>query len=252
MPTRLPTSRDYWNLRAEQVMDRVFNDGDNILETVQVQVYPQTAQSTQGAQAAQTEASTLNLPALTWPQVSLAALGLIAVLGSSGLALHWRLSQQALEREGNLALIERLRNNQLVQRTNNQNKPAPTTTSQTATEPSSQATSTANELEISALPNASATQLDPITVPLPTAEVTSTTSIAGQAPAVAPQPLLVGVVHAGNGDGSAIFQLGALSLSSVPGEAIGNSGWTLQSVSANGAVIERSGARQSLSVGGAF
>ena len=252
MPTRLPTSRDYWNLRAEQVMDRVFNDGDNILETVQVQVYPQTAQSTQGAQAAQTEASTLNLPALTWPQVSLAALGLIAVLGSSGLALHWRLSQQALEREGNLALIERLRNNQLVQRTNNQNKPAPTTTSQTATEPSSQATSTANELEISALPNASATQLDPITVPLPTAEVTSTTSIAGQAPAVAPQPLLVGVVHAGNGDGSAIFQLGDLSLSTVPGEAIGNSGWTLQSVSANGAVIERSGATQSLSVGGAF
>ncbi len=252
MPTRLPTSRDYWNLRAEQVMDRVFNDGDNILETVQVQVYPQTAESTQGAQAAQTEASTLNLPALTWPQVSLAALGLIAVLGSSGLALHWRLSQQVMEREGNLALIERLRNNQLVQRTNNQNKPAPTTTSQTATEPSSQATSTANELEISALPNASATQLDPITVPLPTAEVTSTTSIAGQAPAVAPQPLLVGVVHAGNGDGSAIFQLGDLSLSSVPGEAIGNSGWTLQSVSANGAVIERSGATESLSVGGAF
>ncbi|WP_115125781.1 hypothetical protein [Synechococcus sp. GEYO] len=249
MPTRLPTSRDYWNLRAEQVMDRVFNDRDNILETVQVQVYPQTAQSAQGAQ---TEASTLNLPALTWPQVSLAALGLIAVLGSSGLALHWGLSQQALEREGNLALIERLRNNQLAQRTNNQNKPAPTTTSQTATEPSSEATSTSNELEISALPNASATQLDPITVPLPTAKVTSTTSIAGQAPAVAPQPLLVGVVHAGNGDGSAIFQLGDLSLSTVPGEAIGNSGWTLQSVSTNGAVIERSGARQTLSVGGAF
>ena len=232
-------------------MDRVFTDGDNILKTVQVQVYPQTAQSAQGAQEAQAETNTLNLPALTWPQVSLAALGLIAVLGSSGLALQWKLSQQALEREGNLALIERLRNNQLIQRTNNQNKPAPITTSQTATETSSEATPTADELEIAALPNASSTQLDPITVPLPTAEVT-TTSIAGQASAVTPQPLLVGVVHAGNGDGSAIFQLGDLSLSSVPGEAIGNSGWTLQSVSANGAVIERSGATQSLSVGGAF
>ena len=235
MPTRLPTSRDYWNLRAEQVMDRVFNDDDNILKTVQVQVNPQSTQQ---------EASHQSPAELSWPQVSLAALGLIAVLGSSGLALHWRLSQQALEREGNLALIERLRNNQ--------NKPAPITTSQTATETSSEATPTADELEIAALPNASSTQLDPITVPLPTAEVTSTTSIAGQAPAVAPQPLLVGVVHAGNGDGSAIFQLGELSLSTVPGEAIGNSGWTLQSVSANGAVIERSGARQSLSVGGAF
>lgn len=252
MPTRLPTSRDYWNLRAEQVMDRVFNDGDNILETVQVQVYPQTAQSAQGTQGAQTEASTLNLPALTWPQVSLAALGLIAVLGSSGLALHWRLSQQALEREGNLALIERLRNNQLVQPRNNQSKPAPTTTSQTATEPLTEATSAADELKITALPNASGTQLDPITVPLPTADFSSTASIADQAPSIAPQPLLVGVVHAGNGDGSAIFQLGGLSLSTVPGESIGNSGWTLQSVSANGAVIERSGATQSLSVGGAF
>ena len=213
----------------------MFNDDDNILKTVQVQVNPQSTQQ---------EASHQSPAELSWPQVSLAALGLIAVLGSSGLALHWRLSQQALEREGNLALIERLRNNQ--------NKPAPITTSQTATETSSEATPTADELEIAALPNASSTQLDPITVPLPTAEVTSTTSIAGQAPTVAPQPLLVGVVQAGNGDGSAIFQLGDLSLSTVPGEAIGNSGWTLQSVSANGAVIERSGATQSLSVGGAF
>ena len=213
----------------------MFNDDDNILKTVQVQVNPQSTQQ---------EASHQSPAELSWPQVSLAALGLIAVLGSSGLALHWRLSQQALEREGNLALIERLRNNQ--------NKPAPITTSQTATETSSEATPTADELEIAALPNASSTQLDPITVPLPTAEVTSTTSIAGQAPTVAPQPLLVGVVHAGNGDGSAIFQLGDLSLSTVPGEAIGNSGWTLQSVSSNGAVIERSGATQSLSVGGAF
>ena len=235
MPPQIPTSRAYWNLRAEQVLDRVFNDDDNILKTVQVQVNPQSKQQ---------EASNQSPAELSWPQVSLAALGLMAVLGSSGLALHWRLSQQALERESNLALIERLRNNQ--------NKPAPITTSQTATETSSEATPTADELEIAALPNASSTQLDPITVPLPRAEVTSTTSIAGQAPAVAPQPLLVGVVHAGNGDGSAIFQLGDLSLTTVPGEAIGNSGWTLQSVSANGAVIERSGTRQTLSVGGAF
>ena len=233
-------------------MDRVFTDRDNILETVQVQVYPQTAQSAQEAQGAQTEANTLNLPALTWPQVSLAALGLIAVLGSSGLALQWKLSQQALEREGNLALIERLRNNQPVQSRNNQSRPAPTTTTQTVTEPLTEATSAADELEITALPNTAATKLDPITVPLPTAEVTSTASLTDQAPAIAAQPLLVGVVHAGNGDGSAIFQLGGLSLSTVPGESIGNSGWTLQSVNANGAVIERSGATQSLNVGGAF
>ncbi len=243
MPPRIPTSRAYWNLRAEQALDRVFHDDDNILKTVQVQVNPLSNQK---------EASHQTPAGLSWPQVSLAALGLIAVLGSSALTLHWRLSQQAMEREGNLALIERLRNNTTAQSTTKQTRPALTTTSQTVTEPLTEATSEADELEITALPNASATKLDPITVPLQSAEVTSNASIADQGLAVAPQPLLVGVVHAGNGEGSAIFQLGDLSLSTVPGELIGNSGWTLQSVSANGAVIERSGATQSLSVGGAF
>lgn len=243
MPPRIPTSSAYWNLRAEQILDRVFNDDDNILKAVQLQANPPSKQK---------EAIDRNQAGLSWPQVSLAALGLIAVLGSSGLTLHWRLTQQALEREGNLALIERLRNNQPSERKNEPSKPAPETSSKTAAKGLTDETTTANELDITALPNASATQLEPITVPLPTDEFTSNPSIADQGSAVTAQPQLVGVVHAGNGNGSAIFQLGGLSLSTVPGESIGNSGWTLQSISANGAVIERSGARQSLSVGGAF
>ena len=243
MPSRIPTSSAYWNLRAEQILDRVFNDDDNILKTVQLQVNPPSKQK---------EASDQNQAGLSWPQVGLAALGLIAVLGSSGLTLHWRLTQQALEREGNLALIERLRNNQPSEHKNASSKPAPETTSQTAAETLTDQSTTANALDITALPNASATQLEPITIPLPTAEANSNPSIADQGSAVTAQPQLVGVVHAGNGEGSAIFQLGGLSLSTVPGESIGNSGWTLQSVSAHGAVIERSGASQSLSVGGAF
>ena len=108
-----------------------------------------------------------------------------------------------------------------------------------------------NELEISTLPNASTT-LDPITIPLPSSEVSIDAPLADQPSAMAPQPLLVGVVNGGNSDGSAIFQLGDLSLSAVPGEMIGNSGWTLRRISASGAVIERAGVTQSLSVGGAF
>jgi len=243
VPSRIPTSSAYWNLRAEQILDRVFNDDDNILKTVQLQVNPPSKPK---------ETSDQNQAGLSWPQVSLAALGLIAVLGSGGLTLHWRLTQQALEREGNLALIERLRNNQPSERKNASSKPAPETASKTAAQELTDQTTTANALDITALPNASATKLEPITIPLPTAEAISNPSIADQGSAVNAQPQLVGVVHAGNGEGSAIFQLGGLSLSTVPGESIGNSGWTLQSVSANGAVIERSGASQSLSVGGAF
>ena len=243
MPSRIPTSRAYWNLRAEQVLDRVFNDDENVLNTVQVEINPQ-------AQLA--EARHQKTAGLSWQQVSLAALGLLAVLGSSALTLHWRLTQQALEREGNLALIERLRNNQPASIKTSQNGPTPETSPKTAEAALTDETSTPTELEIAALPNASTTQLEQITIPLPSAEFSSNATIADQSSAVTPQPQLVGVVHAGNGDGSAIFQFGNLSLSTVPGEAIGNSGWTLQSVSANGAVIERSGATQSLSVGGAF
>ena len=243
MPSRIPTSRAYWNLRAEQVLDRVFNDDENILNTVQVEINPQSQQA---------EARHQKTAGLSWQQVSLAALGLLAVLGSSALTLHWRLTQQALEREGNLALIERLRNNQPAASKTSQNGPTPETSPKTAAAALTDETSTPTELEITALPNASTTQLEPITIPLPSAEFSSNATIADQGSAITPQPQLVGVVHAGNGDGSAIFQFGNLSLSTVPGEAIGNSGWTLQSVSANGAVIERSGATQSLSVGGAF
>ena len=65
------------------------------------------------------------------------------------------------------------------------------------------------------------------------------------------KPALVGVVHAEVG-GSAIFQLDNQSLSATPGDSIGNSGWSLLSISSTGAVIERNGARESLSIGGAF
>ena len=251
MPPRLPTSRDYWNLRAEQVMDRVFNDGDNVLETVQIQVHPQTNQSAHKAQAAQTDTSKGNPSALTWPQVGLVGLGLIAVLGSSGLAIHWKLTQQALEREGNLALIERLRNNPSANTEAGQGRRTAETAPASAAQGSGEEATTTNPLSISPLPN-TATTLEPVTVPLSAAEIPTNAPVAGEGSALAPQPLLVGVVHGGHGDGSAIFQLGNLSLSTVPGEVIGNSGWTLRSVSANGAVIERAGATQSLSVGGAF
>ena len=245
MTSRLPTSRAYWNLRAEQVLDRVFSDDGHVLETVRVDVNPPSGE---------TPARQHNPSALTWPQVGMVGLGLIAVLGISGLTLQWKLTQQALERESNLALVERLRRNQATETGKAQSNHTAQAVSDTAVASSEAATEESvpgNELEISTLPNASTT-LDPITIPLPSSEVSIDAPLADQPSAMAPQPLLVGVVNGGNSDGSAIFQLGDLSLSAAPGEMIGNSGWTLRSISASGAVIERAGATQSLSVGGAF
>ena len=246
MPPRLSTSKAYWNLRAEQVMDRVFSDDDHTLEAVEVQVEaPPTAPTSC--------TTTRQNRSLTWPQVSLAAVGVVAVLGSAGLTLHWRQSQQALERDRNLALLEQL-----------QRQPSPATDATTVASPpndgelsegsSSDAASDPelpqSGITITPLPSALPAQLEPITLPIPAAAITP--PVATEPVPIAAEPLLVGVVHSGNGGGSAIFQLGDLSVSSFPGEPIGNSGWTLRSVSANGAVMEREGAQRSLSVGGAF
>ena len=246
MPPRLSTSKAYWNLRAEQVMDRVFSDDDHTLEAVEVQVEaPPTAPTSC--------TTTRQNRSLTWPQVSLAAVGVVAVLGSAGLTLHWRQSQQVLERDRNLALLEQL-----------QRQPSPATDATTVASPpndgelsegsSSDAASdpelAQSGLTITPLPSAPPAQLEPITLPIPAAAIAP--PVATEPVPIAAEPLLVGVVHSGNGGGSAIFQLGDLSVSSFPGEPIGNSGWTLRSVSANGAVMEREGAQRSLSVGGAF
>lgn len=246
MPPRLSTSKAYWNLRAEQVMDRVFSDDDHTLEAVEVQVEPPPS-------AATTSTTTRHNRSLTWPQVCLAAVGVVAVLGSAGLTLHWRQSQQALERDRNLALLEQL-----------QRQPSPATDATTVASPpndgelSEGSSSDAapdpelaqSGLTITPLPSAPPAQLEPITLPIPAAAIAP--PVATEPVPIAAEPLLVGVVHSGNGGGSAIFQLGDLSVSSFPGEPIGNSGWTLRSVSANGAVMEREGAQRSLSVGGAF
>lgn len=238
MSPRLPTSRAYWNLRAEQVMDRVFSDGERTLEAVQVQVHevkapPPASASTPRSSSKDTQPSP-RVP------ISLLVLTLIGVLGTLTLGLQWWSAQQALQRERNLALIEKLR-----QRTPD-TPPAETATEiQDAQEP------------IPAPPVIQ--QLEPVTIPirsLPLPAETEPTpaqveSAAATVP-VTPEPLLVGVVHGGGGQGSAIFQVGEQSLSAAPGESIGNSGWSLRSVTANGAVIERDGTSRSLSVGGAF
>jgi hypothetical protein len=62
----------------------------------------------------------------------------------------------------------------------------------------------------------------------------------------------VGVVQIPGGGGSAIFQLGISSTSAAVGEAIGNSGWRLQSASGESAVIERAGEQRRLSISSGF
>ena len=236
MPSRLSTSTAYWNLRAEQVMDQVFHAAEPSLKAVEIQVKP-APDPANNPVAAPLPPTRLSIQ--PWQQLTLIGVTLGALLCSAWLARSWQLSEQALYRERNLALTEKLKARAI---------PSPSAPPK-ATEPEAEPETVATlpSLEPLTLPLSAA--IAPITVP---SGASPSSSEAGPAaPAPMSQPALVGVVHAEVG-GSAIFQLDNQSLSATPGENIGNSGWALLSLSSTGAVIERNGERQSLSIGGAF
>ena len=236
MPSRLSTSTAYWNLRAEQVMDQVFHAAEPSLKAVEIQVEPAPDPANNFIAA---PLPTTRLSIQPWQQLTLIGVTLGALLCSAWLARSWQLSEQALYRERNLALTEKLKARAI---------PSPSAPPK-ATEPEAEPETVATlpSLEPLTLPLSAA--IAPITVP---SGASPSSSEAGPAaPAPMSQPALVGVVHAEVG-GSAIFQLDNQSLSATPGENIGNSGWSLLSLSSTGAVIERNGERQSLSIGGAF
>ena len=194
-------------------MDQVFQAAEPSLKAVEIRVEPapDPANNQVADPLATSQRSTQQ-----WQQLTLIGMTLGALLCSAWLARSWQLSEQALYRERNMALTEKLKARAT---------PSPSASPKPA-EPET----------VASLPS-----LEPLTLPLS----------AAIAPAPLSQPALVGVVHAEVG-GSAIFQIDNQSLSATPGESIGNSGWSLLSLSSTGAVIERNGKRQSLSIGGAF
>ena len=213
LTVRFPTSDAYWNLRAEQVMNKVFETPvfeSRDLEPVEVAVHepPPPPQPLPPSQPVRTNNGLLGL---------LTVVAVTGVVSSGWLLSHWLNSRDQLAQERSLLMLERLRSSAAPQPTE-----ASATLSPAAPEP-------AWMDELQPLP------LTPVP-PIPTG----------------PLPQLTGVVQAPGGNSSAIFQLGSNSLTAGLGEAIGSSGWVLDSVSESGAVIRRNGQQHTLAVGGVF
>ena len=213
MPARVPTSRAYWNLRAEQVMDNVF-DRETVtapsqphLVPVDVDVHEPTTKPT--------ESSERRSPS-TWLLPLISGIAVAGVICSAWLVSSLQRSRLELERKQNAALIEQLREQVAAQ------------------ESRAEETATPEEASLAIQ------SLEPLTVPIQ------------QPLTVEPTPQLTGVVKGPGGSSSAIFQLGQGSVSASINEAIGSSGWVLSEVTDSGAVISRNGQRQTLSVGGLF
>ena len=106
MSARVPTSRAYWNLRAEQVMDNVF-DRETVtapsqphLVPVDVDVHEPTTKPT--------EPSERRSPS-TWLLPLISGIAVAGVICSAWLVSSLQRSRLELERKQNAALIEQLR-----------------------------------------------------------------------------------------------------------------------------------------------
>ena len=225
MPARVPTSRAYWNLRAEQVMNNVF-DRETVtapsqphLVPVDVDVHEPTTKPT--------EPSERRSPS-TWLLPLISGIAVAGVICSAWLVSSLQRSRLELERKQNAALIEQLREQVAVQ------------------ESRAEKTGTPEDASLAIQ------SLEPLTVPIQQPLTVEPLGSEQALAAMGPIPQLTGVVKGPGDSSSAIFQLGQGSVSAGIGEAIGSSGWVLSEVTDSGAVISRNGQRQTLSVGGLF
>ena len=161
-----------------------------------------------------------------WQTPLLTGIAVAGLLSSGWLLFDLQRSARTLERERNVALVERLR---------------------------------ATEKAIAPTPEpATVDRLEPLTLPIqslpmpPVAVAPSGITATEGAPIGLPLPVLTGVLQSPGGRSSAIFQLNNASVSAAIGESLGSSGWTLESVGESSAVIRNNGQVRTLSVGGVF
>ena len=218
MSARVPTSRAYWNLRAKQVMDNVF-DRETVTAPAQPHLVPMDVDVH--------EPSESRSPSI-WLLPLISGIAVTGVICNAWLVSSLQRSRLELELQQSAVLIEQLRE-------------------QVATQ-ESRAEETATREEASV----ALQSLEPLTVliqqPLTVEPLSNDQALAPMGPI----PQLTDVVKGPGGSSSAIFQLGQGSVSAGISDAIGSSGWVLTDVTDSGAVISRNGQRQTLSVGGLF
>ena len=271
----IPTSRAYWELKAEQMMNRVFDPEATIDLDVAAQAEPpaplpvatpihrlrgRPATPTPSAAPARPDRHTLLLTAM-------GGVCMISVASSVLYLTHSSRMQQALTQERSLLLVERLRSlgpanpaplgavggtnltsggQPLLPLSGDQVPPPPD-------EPWIE--------QLSQLPQQEGARAPVLRVPVsPKLAAAAPPASGGGGDAEranAPTsggavPELVGVVGSAGRPASAIFQMGGSSTSVNAGEAIGGSGWRLRSADGDAALIERGGEVRRLSISNGY
>jgi hypothetical protein len=251
----IPTSRAYWELKAEQMLNRVFEPE----KPIEVEVFD-TPEAFSHPGSIPVELHDLPPASKKHHQPSLLLAGAsVTVMVVAGMALAvlslWNQSQQAIRQERNMLLIERLRTMGPGTTPVQANETAQTAAAGSA-EDGELTTPPPSEPwmeELATLPASSAPAADVLKVPVDSRISSPAPAATGSASGGGGNaPQLVGVVQVPGQSGSAIFQLGSSSTSAAAGESIGSSGWRLRSASGDSAVIEKGNEQRRVSISSGF
>ena len=258
-------SRALWELKAEQVMDRVFSNAFGMpaqtapADTIEVEVREETpvAAGLVGGWTRWWSDNTAHQPKLL---LAAAAGSILLLTGGTSLAL-WRGWSQAnldLRQERTLRLLAGIRG---LGSPAAPAATAPTTRKADAGLPPPPPPGEPWIEELGQLPaGESPGGAPPLMVPVngtlnappPPATASAAGSSSSGAAGGGSLPELLGVVQIPGKPGSAIFQVGGSSTNALVGEGIGSSGWRLQSASGDSAVIERAGVTRRISISSGF
>jgi len=242
------TSRAYWELKAEQVMDRVFENAGR-----SVPAHLHTASPSPQARIQEpidVEVRDSSRPwTRPWP-LAAAAVACIALVGGFSLWRGWSEARQDLRQERNLRLLEGIRHLGATpgETSNNAKAPEPGREELPPPPPNQPWIEELGQLEAR-----SSGAVTPLQVPLNgTLQAPAPPAPVAGAPAAGGTLELLGVVQIPGKAGSAIFQVGGSSTNALVGETIGSSGWRLVSTNGDSAVIERGGVSRRVSISSGF
>lgn len=267
----IPTSRAYWELKAEQMMNRVFDPEATIDLDVasQAEVPPPLplappVRRLRGRPASPTPAPSRH-DRNTLLLTAMGGVCMISVASSVLYLTHSSRMQQALSQERSLLLVERLRSLGPA-------NPAPLGAAGTSLAGGPSVLPLASDQlppppeepwieQLSQLPQPEGSRAPVLRVPVsPKLAAAAPPATGGggygersASPAGGgPVPELVGVVGSAGRPASAIFQMGGSSTSVNVGEAIGGSGWRLRSADGDTAMIERGGEVRRISISNGY
>ncbi len=253
-----PKSRLFWELKAEQVLNRIFEPDTAAPETsgsgtttefTDVEIIHFSPAHNPGIHTGHADLKTNHARgAKPWVAISLIGMATIALTA----VIQAKTQRNAFEKANNLQLLSQLRQHNSTDNTKNLEQSSKSVTESNYLPPTPPSEEWIQEL--AKLPGSNDSYPDLLKVPLPGAAkplaapganntISRSTESSGNS-----LPTLLGVIQGVGKSGSAIIQWEGSSTSVNAGETIGTSGWRLRETNSESALIERGGQQKRISI----